>query len=59
MRSRLASELSRADVRVGTLRALEGAYEEDQDRHDPEVGDDALTFVRRRSDLRDLTDVPA
>ena len=41
---RLPSELGRPDVRAGILRALQQAYEENQDRHDPEVGDDALTF---------------
>lgn len=40
----LPVELRRDDVQAAILRALRRAYEENQNRHHPGVGDDALTF---------------
>jgi hypothetical protein len=44
MPSTLPAELQRSDVQSAILRALARAYEENQNRHDPGLGDDPLTF---------------
>jgi hypothetical protein len=40
----LPEELSRPVFQAAVVRALRSAYEENQDRHDPEIGHDAITF---------------
>ena len=42
--TKLPSELQRPEVQDAILQSLVRAYSENQDRHDPAVGDDALTF---------------
>jgi len=42
--SSLPTELQRPDVQRAIVRALARAYTESQDRHDPALGDDAMTF---------------
>ena len=44
MTSKLPAELQRSEVEEAILQSLVRAYVENQDRHDPAVGDDALTF---------------
>jgi hypothetical protein len=44
MSVQLPSELQRSDVQTGIVAALRTAYEISQERHDPEVGDDAMIF---------------
>lgn len=44
MSSKLPSELQRPEVQAAIFQSMVRAYAENQDRHDPAVGDDALTF---------------
>lgn len=44
MSTELPSELQRPEVQAAIVRSMERAYAENQDRHDPALGDDALTF---------------
>lgn len=44
MPTKLPAELQRPEIEAAILQSLVRAYAENQDRHDPGVGDDALTF---------------
>lgn len=44
MRTKLPAELQRPEVQGAIIDSIVRAYAENQDRHDPAVGDDALTF---------------
>lgn len=44
MPMKLPTELQRPEIGAAILQSLVHAYAENQDRHDPGVGDDALTF---------------
>ena len=44
MPTKLPAELQRLDVQDAIVQSIIRAYAENQDRHDPGVGDDALTF---------------
>jgi hypothetical protein len=44
MVTKLPAELQRSDVQEAIVQSIVRAYAENQDRHDPGVGDDALTF---------------
>lgn len=44
MQTKLPAELQRPEVQGAVVDSIVRAYAENQDRHDPAVGDDALTF---------------
>src|SRR5512143_1988951 len=44
MLTKLPTELQRPEIVDAILQSIVRAYAENQDRHDPAVGDDALTF---------------
>jgi hypothetical protein len=44
MTSKLPSELQRPEVQAAIVQSMVRAYAENQDRYDPALGDDALTF---------------
>ncbi len=44
MDATLPLELQRPDLQAAVVRALKLTYDENQDRHDPEIGHDAITF---------------
>ena len=44
MPTKLPAELQRPDIQSAIVDSIVRAYAENQDRHDPAVGDDALTF---------------
>jgi hypothetical protein len=44
MTSPLPDELQRPAFQAAIVRALRSTYEENQDRHDPDIGHDAITF---------------
>ena len=64
MISRLPDEIARPEFTAAVVRAMRATYEENQDRHDPDIGHDAITFGSAvwRSSVhfvaKELKDVP-